>query len=140
MFRRRHNRSIKTQGLGAQDINTRCYLKSGRSLSDRKIGLTAKSVQRQMGVDEPDFGMLWRGTEYRSGTKIPADTLIQPRIEGEIAFVLEREVTDPDTSMTDLIRSVAYALPAIEVVDSVSQMGISSSSTPSPTMPPPQDM
>lgn len=101
-----------------QDINTRRYLKSGRALSGRKIGLTAKSVQRQMGVDEPDFGMLWRDTEYRSGTRIPAGTLIQPRIEGEIAFVLEREITDPNSSVTDLIRSVAYALPAIEIVDS----------------------
>jgi len=102
----------------AQDINTRRYLKNGRALSGRKIGLTAKSVQRQMGVDEPDFGMLWRDTEYRSGSKVPAGTLIQPRIEGEIAFVLEREITSPDTGMTDLIRSVAYALPAIEIVDS----------------------
>ncbi|MGN6462999.1 MAG: 2-keto-4-pentenoate hydratase [Pseudolabrys sp.] len=101
-----------------QDINTRRYLQNGRALSGRKIGLTAKSVQRQMGVDEPDFGMLWRDTEYGSGTKIPTDTLIQPRIEGEIAFVLEREITDPETSITDLIRSVAYALPAIEIVDS----------------------
>ncbi|MBN9050853.1 MAG: 2-keto-4-pentenoate hydratase [Rhizobiales bacterium] len=107
-----------TDAYAVQNINTLRHLKNGRVLSGRKIGLTAKSVQRQMGVDEPDFGMLWRDTEYRSGTKIPADTLIQPRIEGEIAFILEREITDPDASITDLIRSVAYALPAIEIVDS----------------------
>jgi len=101
-----------------QELNTRRHLENGRTLAGRKIGLTAKSVQQQMGVDEPDYGMLWRDTEYRSGEKAPAETLIQPRIEGEIAFVLERDITKMDISLTDLIRSVAYALPAIEIVDS----------------------
>lgn len=101
-----------------QELNTRRHVESGRAVVGRKIGLTAKSVQRQMGVDEPDYGMLWRDTAFRSGEKVPAGTLIQPRIEGEIAFVLERDITKRDVGLTDLIRSVAYALPAIEIVDS----------------------
>ena len=101
-----------------QNLNTQRHLDSGRILSGRKIGLTAKSVQQQMGVDEPDFGMLWGDTEFMSGARVPSETLIQPRIEGEIAFVLERGIVDRNVGVTDLIRSVAYALPAIEIVDS----------------------
>lgn len=92
--------------------------RSGARLTGRKIGLTARSVQSQLGVDQPDYGALLDTMEYADMDEIPWNTLIQPKIEAEVAFVLERDLDQEGLSMADVIGAVAYALPAIEVVDS----------------------
>lgn len=84
----------------------------------RKIGLTSPAVQQQVGVDTPDFGVLLDGMLYRDGQSIPVTRLLQPRAEAEIAFVLAADVVDPDLTLEALAAAVAYASPAIEVVDS----------------------
>lgn len=101
-----------------QEANTRHALASGRRLSGRKIGLTSRAVQAQLGVDQPDYGMLFADMEHADDDELPFSRLIQPRIEAEIAFVLERDLPDPDVTPAEVIRAVAFALPAIEVVDS----------------------
>lgn len=105
-------------GYAIQNANTEYWLKSGRKLTGRKIGLTARAVQAQMGVDQPDYGMLFADMCFADGEEIPADRLIQPRVEGEIAFVLDRDLDNGGLTIADLIRAVAFALPAIEIVDS----------------------
>jgi len=107
-----------SEAYEAQEINTAAYLAEGRRLSGRKIGLTSKSVQQQMGVDHPDFGMLFSDMEFPTGAVVDTACLLQPRVEAEIAFVLERDLTDPYMTASQLVRAVAFALPAIEVVDS----------------------
>ncbi|TVQ95045.1 MAG: 2-keto-4-pentenoate hydratase [Deltaproteobacteria bacterium] len=91
-------------------------------LLGRKVGLTSRAVQRQLGVQQPDFGTLLSDMEVREGGELHASELIQPRAEAEVAFVLERDLrTDrhrPDISTSDVIRATAYVLPAIEVIDS----------------------
>ncbi|PTT63109.1 2-keto-4-pentenoate hydratase [Arthrobacter sp. HMWF013] len=84
----------------------------------RKIGLTSPAVQEQVGVDTPDFGVLLDDMAYSDGAYIPIERLIAPRAEAEIAIVLAHDITDPDVSLEDVARAVAYASPAIEVVDS----------------------
>lgn len=84
----------------------------------RKIGLTSLAVQQQVGVSTPDFGVLLDDMAYADGAYIPVERLIAPRAEAEIAFVLARDITDPGISLEDLAAAVAYASPAIEVVDS----------------------
>ncbi len=101
-----------------QDANTRRWLDAGRSLVGRKIGLTSKAVQTQLGVDEPDYGMLWGDLAFYHGDCVPLAKFMQPKIEAEIAFVMERDVLNPSASLTDLIGAVAYCLPALEIVDS----------------------
>jgi 2-keto-4-pentenoate hydratase len=101
-----------------QRFNTQRRLGAGQRLSGRKVGLTSRAVQQQLGVDQPDFGMLFRECEFGDGEVIPWDELLQPRCEAEVALVIGRELTDPQMTLTRLMCSVEYALPAIEVVDS----------------------
>ncbi len=105
-------------GYAVQEINTGHWLESGRRLVGRKIGLTSRAVQSQLGVDQPDYGMLWADMAYADGEPIPFHRTMQPRAEGEIAFVLERDLTHADVVITDAIAAIAYALPAIEIVGS----------------------
>ncbi|HET6875269.1 MAG TPA: fumarylacetoacetate hydrolase family protein [Acidimicrobiales bacterium] len=101
-----------------QQINTDLWIAAGRRVSGRKIGVTSKAVQQQVGVDQPDFGTLFADTEYGDGVEIEAGRLIQPRAEAEVALVLERDLNSAPHGFAQIIQSVAFALPAIEVVDS----------------------
>jgi 2-keto-4-pentenoate hydratase len=74
------------------EINTKRWLAEGFRLVGRKLGLTAKSVQRQLGVAQPDYGMLFDRMAVLSGHDIPAGRLLQAKVEAEIAFVLERDL------------------------------------------------
>jgi 2-keto-4-pentenoate hydratase len=93
-------------------------LRAGATLVGRKIGLTSEAVQQQVGVEQPDFGVLFDQMLYRDGQSIPIERLLQPRAEAEIAFVLAEDINDPNLSREGLVRAVAYASPAIEIVDS----------------------
>ena len=101
-----------------QQINTDLWIAAGRRVSGRKIGVTSKAIQQQVGVEQPDFGTLFADTEYGDGIEIEASRLIQPRAEAEVALVLERDLDSAPHGFVQLIRAVAFALPAIEVVDS----------------------
>jgi len=101
-----------------QEINTRRWLDEGRRLVGRKIGLTSKSVQRQLGVDQPDYGMLYADMDVPEGEEIRASRLMQPKVEAEVAFVLERDLDTAQLTTADMMGAIAYALPAIEIVGS----------------------
>lgn len=102
----------------AQEINTARRLAAGARLVGRKIGLTSPAVQRQLGVDQPDYGMLFNDMAVCDGWEIEAGRLIQPKAEAEVAFVMGRDLLDERLTMADTIRAVEFLLPAIEVVDS----------------------
>lgn len=101
-----------------QQINTDIWIQEGRRAVGRKIGLTAKSVQTQLGVDQPDYGILYADMEVVDGDEIDSSRLMQPKVEGEIALVLDNDLVDEQLTLIDLMDSVAYALPAIEIVGS----------------------
>ena len=98
----------------------------GASVVGRKIGATSEAVQRQLGVDQPDFGYLLSDMDVSAGARAGGDpismrTLLQPRVEGEVAFVLARDIDPADDAQItlELVRdAVALALPALEIVDS----------------------
>ena len=106
------------QAYAAQEINTERWLAAGRRLVGRKIGLTSLAVQKQLGVDQPDYGMLFDDMAVPDGWEIGRKQLIQPKVEAEVAFVLERDLDHERLTIADVLRAVAFALPAIEVVDS----------------------
>ncbi len=106
------------QAYAAQEINTERWLAEGRRLVGRKIGLTSLAVQKQLGVDQPDYGMLFDDMAIPDGWEIGRNQLIQPKVEAEVAFVLERDLDQERLTIADVLRAVAFALPAIEVVDS----------------------
>lgn len=102
-----------------QEANTSAWIASGeRRLVGRKIGLTSKAVQTQLGVDQPDYGMLWADTAFVDGEVISYEHFLQPRVEAEIAFVIGRDVSGIDLTSTELIAAIEYAQIAIEIVDS----------------------
>ncbi len=101
-----------------QETNTKRYLQADRRLSGRKIGLTAKAVQAQLGVDEPDYGMLWQDYGFEDGEIVPLGKFMQPRIEAEVAFVLSADLDVEKPTLLDVMGAIEYAIPAIEVVDS----------------------
>ncbi|MCR8547412.1 fumarylacetoacetate hydrolase family protein [Salipiger sp. P9] len=101
-----------------QEINTTRWLDAGRKLSGRKIGLTSVAVQRQLGVGQPDYGMLFSDMEVMDGEEVAWDRVQQPRVEAEIAYVLGAPLAGAHLTMVDLIGAIAYALPAIEIVGS----------------------
>ncbi len=101
-----------------QRANTEFWTKQDRRLVGRKIGLTAKAVQRQLGVDQPDFGMLLADRTVGDGEEIDPGLVMQPRVEAEIALIIERDLTAERPTVADVIRATAFAIPAIEVVSS----------------------
>lgn len=106
------------QAYAIQEINTQKALDAGARLVGRKIGLTSLAVQQQLGVDQPDFGMLFADMEYVDGAEIDSSKLISPKAEGEIAFVLGKDISHADVTLAELMRAVEYVLPALEIVDS----------------------
>lgn len=117
-LRNDHPGGDATLAYAIQDANTARWLGEGRRLSGRKIGLTSKAVQKQLGVGEPDFGMLFADMAYGDGEEMPWQRLHQPRCEAEVALVLEHDLDGEQITLPDLIHATAYALPAIEVVGS----------------------
>lgn len=101
-----------------QERLTETALAAGRRLIGRKIGLTAASVQRQLGVDQPDYGMLFDDMDVPNGDDIPFGTLLQPKCEVEIAFILGGDLDGDGLTSADVISAVDWAVAAIEVVDS----------------------
>jgi 2-keto-4-pentenoate hydratase len=101
-----------------QEINTRRWLGQGRKLSGRKIGLTAEAVQKQLGVSQPDFGMLFGDMDCADGGAVAAGRFLQPRVEAEIALILERPLDRERHTTDDIVKATAYAVSAIEIVDS----------------------
>jgi 2-keto-4-pentenoate hydratase len=97
---------------------TRRRLAASSRLVGRKIGLTSLAVQQQLGVSEPDFGALFSDMEAEHGGQIETGRLIQPRIEAEIALVLDRDLERADTTMAELMRAIVFVAPALEIVDS----------------------
>lgn len=101
-----------------QHLLTQRAQAAGRRIVGRKIGLTSAAVQAQLGVDQPDFGALFDDMEYGDAQEVPMARLIQPKVEAEIAFVLERDLDVEHPSLGHVLNAIAYALPAIEIVDS----------------------
>lgn len=101
-----------------QQINTERWISQGRRLVGRKIGLTSKAVQKQLGVEQPDFGMLFADMCVADGEAIDISRILQPKIEAEIALVIERPLTHAKHTVADIINATAYALPALEIVGS----------------------
>lgn len=110
------------QAYQVAEINTTARLaEPGRRVVGLKVGLTSKAVQQQLGVDQPDFGMLFDDMEYLDGDAIPMARLIQPKVEAEVALVVGADLAGETLSWSEFLRGLAYALPALEIVDSVIQ-------------------
>jgi 2-keto-4-pentenoate hydratase len=100
-----------------QKINIKAKLESGEEIVGKKIGLTSKPMQEMFGVDTPDFGYLLKGMYSENGTFLSSD-LLQPRVEAEIAFKLQKDLMGPNISVEDVIAATEYVVASFEIVDS----------------------
>lgn len=101
-----------------QEANTAFRLKGGGRLVGRKIGLTNPAVQQQLGVDQPDYGMLFADMDVAHGDIIAWREGAQYKAEAELAFVLNRALPAPDCTMAEVMRAVEYVVPSLEIVGS----------------------
>ena len=92
----------------------------GEQVIGKKIGVTSKPVQDMLGVHQPDFGFLTDRMQVANGTvvSIAGSGLIQPRAEGEIAFVLKKDLRGPGITEDQVLDATDYVLPCFEIVDS----------------------
>lgn len=93
-------------------------LDAGETVIGKKIGVTSKAVMNMLGVHQPDFGWLTDGMVFNEGESIPMNTLIQPKAEGEIAFVLKHELQGPGVTAADVLRATEGVMACFEIVDS----------------------
>lgn len=107
-----------TGAYAVQTINTRFWEEQGRRIVGRKAGLTAKAVQQQLGVDQPDFGVLFEDMRIANGGTLNPAHCLQPKAEAEIAFVLSRDIPWAQTTAEQVAAAVATVHAAIEIVDS----------------------
>ena len=92
-------------------------VKAGEKIVGKKIGLTSYPMQKLLGVYEPDYGHILN-TMVLLKNELSLSTVIQPKAEGEIAFVMKESIEGPGVSSTDVIRATDFVMPAIEIIDS----------------------
>ncbi|KPF87743.1 2-keto-4-pentenoate hydratase [alpha proteobacterium AAP38] len=101
-----------------QALNTQWWQGQGRKIVGRKAGLTAKAVQKQLGVDQPDFGVLFDDMRIADGGFLDPARTLQPKAEAEVALILDQALPSTTTSAADVAAAVASVHAAIEIVDS----------------------
>ncbi|MGQ4597955.1 fumarylacetoacetate hydrolase family protein [Nocardia sp. R6R-6] len=101
-----------------QQEQVRRRIEAGAVVVGRKIGLTSPAVQQQLGVNQPDFGVLFADMDVSGKPVVPPRQLLQPRAEAEIAFVLKEDLRDGNLDDDQIRSAVDYAVAALEIVDS----------------------
>ena len=93
-------------------------LDTGETIISKKIGVTSKVVMDMLKVDQPDFGMMTSGMVFNEGEAIDTSTMIAPRAEAEVAFVLKSDLQGPGVTAADVLRATECVVPCFEIVDS----------------------
>ena len=90
----------------------------GQKIVGKKIGLTSYAMQELLGVEQPDYGHLLNTMDVPNNGVIPVNTLFQPKVEAEIAFVLKKDLIGPSVTAEDVLAATDYIVPSLEIVDS----------------------
>ncbi len=93
-------------------------LDAGETIVGKKIGVTSKVVMDMLKVDQPDFGQMTSGMVFNEGEAIRADSMIAPKAEAEVAFVLKSDLMGPGVTAADVLRATDFVVPCFEIVDS----------------------
>ena len=101
-----------------QQVQVRARIAAGAVIAGYKVGLTSDAMRQQFGVAESDFGHLLSDMEYVADAPVPVRAFLQPRAEPEIALILGRPLTGPRVTVSEVVAATAYAVPAIEIIDS----------------------
>ena len=90
-------------------------LQQGRKLIGHKIGLTSRAMQQALNIDIPDSGIMLDDMLFADGATIPKGRFIQPRIEAEIAFVMQKDLVGDNLSAEDILDATDYIAPSMEI-------------------------
>lgn len=93
-------------------------VKDGQKIVGKKIGLTSFAMQELLGVDQPDYGHLLDSMSVENRGIIPVDSLFEPKVEGEIAFILNKDLKGPDVTAEEVLAATEWIIPSLEIVDS----------------------
>jgi 2-oxopent-4-enoate/cis-2-oxohex-4-enoate hydratase len=91
---------------------------AGETVVGKKIGVTSKIVMDMLKVNQPDFGQMLSGMVFNEGEPIAVSTLIAPKAEAEVAFLLNRDLVGPGVTAADVLRATECVMPCFEIVDS----------------------
>src|SRR5437763_7578995 len=108
-------------GADAYDIQLRQIASKraeGAKVVGKKIGLTSKALQEQLGISTPDYGHLMDYFPIRDGGEVVRSELIQPRVKPEIAFVLDKPLRGPGVNIAQVLAATRFVTPAFEIIDS----------------------
>lgn len=94
------------------------WVEDGRVVRGHKVGLTSSVMQRQLGVDQPDYGVLMDDFFHLEHLPIATENYLQPKVEPEIAFVLRKDLSGPGVNVAEAIDAVEWVLPSLEIIDS----------------------
>tara|TARA_R110001583_G_scaffold77167_1_gene210323 strand:- start:1631 stop:2407 length:777 start_codon:yes stop_codon:yes gene_type:complete len=114
---RYHGLSVE-DAYAIQTLISEQRLLRGERIVGYKVGLTSVAVQQQLGVSEPDFGLVFASMEVRKDQPLDSSRLIAAKAEGEIGFVFNRDIEHTDITLTELKSAIDYFFPVVEVVDS----------------------
>ncbi|MEU8510343.1 2-keto-4-pentenoate hydratase [Kitasatospora sp. NPDC048722] len=107
-----------TDAYEIQLLQVRRRVAGGARIKGHKVGLSSPAMQRQLGVDQPDYGHLLDDMFWLENAPVPASRFLQPRVEPEIAFVLRRPLAGPGVTVAEAAAAVDFVLPALELIDS----------------------
>ncbi|MBT1003575.1 2-oxo-hepta-3-ene-1,7-dioic acid hydratase [Paenarthrobacter sp. DKR-5] len=118
----RHPEMTVEDSYAVQQLWRRRNEAAGRRLVGRKIGLTSKAMQTATGITEPDYGAIFDDMVLETGCTVPWDRYTHPRVEVELAFVLDRDLSGPGCTLLDVLDATRYVVPALEILDSRIEM------------------
>ncbi|MEM9023507.1 MAG: fumarylacetoacetate hydrolase family protein [Bacteroidota bacterium] len=101
-----------------QSVNTALRTAGGARVVGKKIGLTSPAVQQQLGVDQPDYGVLFADMQVQDGGTFRHALSMQPKAEAEIAFVLGKDLSGDNLTEADVVAAIDYAVATIEIAGS----------------------
>jgi 2-keto-4-pentenoate hydratase len=101
-----------------QRAQVSAWTSAGAVVKGHKVGLTSAAMQKQLGVDQPDFGVLLDRMFLPEGITADISQFLQPRAEPEIGFVLGRRLSGPGVTVAEAVAAVDFVLPALEIIDS----------------------
>ncbi|SAK99019.1 2-oxo-hepta-3-ene-1,7-dioic acid hydratase [Caballeronia temeraria] len=116
-FSRHYPQMTVDDGYAIQRAWVALEIADGRKIRGRKIGLTSRAMQQASQITEPDFAPLMDDMFFEGGADIPFDRFIAPRVEVELAFVMNRPLKGPGVTLFDVLSAASYVVPALEIID-----------------------
>ena len=116
-FSRQYPEMTIEDGYAIQREWVKLELADGRKIKGRKIGLTSRAMQISSQITEPDYAPLMDDMFFETGTDIPYDRFIAPRVEVELAFILGKPLKGPGITLFDVLAATEYVTPALEIID-----------------------